>query len=230
MNRMKRNKKGSLLLKIVNFIKSNKVFFIFISLMFVFRSAIADWNHVPSGSMRPTILPGDYVWVDKLAYDVQIPFVGISIYRLANPKRGDIVVFESKVAGKRLIKRVIGIPGDVLSMDNNRLVINGEAAHYHLIEADNDQLALLIKERFSDDEQVIRWESRQAVNYSNFESILVPDGFYFMLGDNRNNSRDSRFIGLVPRDEIMGQSTAVILSLNYDDYLLPRSERYLKSF
>src|SRR6187402_3582202 len=90
--------------------KENKSFFIFVVLMLVFRSALADWNTVPTGSMKPTILEGDRIAVNKLAYDLRVPFTAISLLKLADPERGDIVVFESKASAKRLVKRVIGLP------------------------------------------------------------------------------------------------------------------------
>ena len=82
--------------------KENKTFVIFITLMLVFRSALADWNTVPTGSMKPTILEGDRIAVNKMAYDLRVPFTTISLIKLADPERGDIVVFDSKASDKRL--------------------------------------------------------------------------------------------------------------------------------
>src|SRR5687768_2214405 len=98
----------------LTFLKENRGFILFIFLMLVFRSSFADWNTVPTGSMKPTIVEGDRIWVNKLAYDVRIPFTSISVHQIADPQRGDIVVFDSKAAGNRLVKRVIGLPGDVV--------------------------------------------------------------------------------------------------------------------
>jgi signal peptidase I len=91
-------------------------FALFVFLMIIFRSALADWNVVPTGSMKPTILEGDRILVNKLAYDFKIPLTHISIYKFADPKRGDIVIFDSKLADTRLVKRVIGLPGDTVEM------------------------------------------------------------------------------------------------------------------
>ena len=99
------------------------------------RSAIADWNDVPSGSMNPTIVEGDRVFVNKLAYDLKIPFTTWHIAQWSNPKRGDIVVFFSPADGIRLVKRVIGLPGDRIEMVNDKLFINGVAAHYEPLPA-----------------------------------------------------------------------------------------------
>jgi len=87
---------------------TNKLFFIVIALMFAFRSAVADWNTVPTGSMLPTIVQGDRILVNKVAYDIRVPFTNISLVQLADPARGDIVIFDSHVADERLVKRVIG--------------------------------------------------------------------------------------------------------------------------
>ena len=86
---------------------------------------MADWNDVPTGSMKPTILEGDRVFVNKLAYDLKVPFTTWHITEWSNPHCGDIVVFFSPKDGKRLVKRVIGLPGDTVELQNERLVING---------------------------------------------------------------------------------------------------------
>src|SRR5258708_31927955 len=89
-------------------------FALFIILMIIFRSALADWNVVPTGSMKPTILEGDRILVNKLAYDFRVPLTHIALYRFADPSRGDIVVFDSRAADTRLVKRVIGLPCDIV--------------------------------------------------------------------------------------------------------------------
>ena len=106
----------------------------FIVLMVIFRSALADWNVVPTGSMKPTIIEGDRILVNKLAYDFKVPLTHISLHKFADPARGDIVVFDSRAADTRLVKRVIGLPGDIVEMKDNRLTINGIAARYSGIE------------------------------------------------------------------------------------------------
>src|SRR5438552_7050626 len=113
-------------------------FALFFVLMIIFRSALADWNVVPTGSMKPTILEGDRILVNKLAYDLRIPLTHISLYKFADPRRGDIVIFDSKAADTRLVKRVIGLPGDTVEMRDNRMTINGIAARYSDIEYEAD--------------------------------------------------------------------------------------------
>src|SRR5580704_17520292 len=103
-----------------------KTLLVMLLAMFTFRSAIADWNDVPTGSMRPTILEGDRVFVNKLAYDLKVPFTTWHIAQWDNPARGEIVVFFSPADGKRLVKRVVGLPGDRIEMVDERLIVNGE--------------------------------------------------------------------------------------------------------
>src|SRR5678815_2482625 len=92
--------------------------------VFAARSSLADWNDVPTGSMRPTILEGDRIFVNKLAYDLKVPFTTLHLAEWGNPQRGDIVVFFSPHDEKRLVKRVIGLPGDTVELRDNTLVIN----------------------------------------------------------------------------------------------------------
>lgn len=205
--------------------RENKSFIIFIALMLVFRSAVADWNDVPTGSMKPTIVEGDRIYVDKLAYDINIPFVGYSVYKLNDPKTNDIIIFNSIKADKRLVKRVIGVPGDIVSLKNNKLVINGKAVTYH--DEVNKQGVSILTELLSTNGHRIQVTENQAP-YSSFPSVKVPENHYLVLGDNRDNSADSRVIGFVPRNEIIGRTNKVILSLDYENYFLPRLNRFFK--
>ena len=199
-------------------LKNNIGFISFLVLMFACRSSLADWNHVPTGSMKPTIMEGDRILVDKLAYQLQLPFTNISIMDIAEPERGDIVVFESAVEDTRLVKRLIGLPGDRISMRDNRLTINGKALEYQ-IDAGNIIEAL-------DTPHAIQlvYSPRPA---SSFTDVIVPVDHYFVMGDNRNNSKDSRFIGFVPKHELQGKATRTLYSLNAENYYLPRTERTL---
>src|SRR5256885_9357797 len=102
--------------------------------LFSIRSSLADWNDVPTGSMKPTIVEGDRVFINKLAYDLKVPFTTRHIAEWGNPRRGEIVVFYSPHNGQRLVKRVIGLPGDTVELRNNVLVLNGQAVDYQPIE------------------------------------------------------------------------------------------------
>ncbi|QHJ10539.1 Signal peptidase I [Paraglaciecola mesophila] len=211
-------------LYLINLYRDNKSVLLFIVLMCVFRSAIADWNEVPTGSMQPTIVEGDRIWVNKLAYDVSTPFVNYSLLKLADPIRGDIIVFDSAPADKRLVKRVVGIPGDTIAMIDNVVYINQQPLSYENKAA---------KEYFSEvTENLLGVQHRIRVanngsRLSSFAPLTIPADYYLAMGDNRDNSADSRVIGLIPRDEIIGRASKVVMSLNYDNYYLPRPERFL---
>src|SRR5215213_7423472 len=114
--------------------KQAKPFLLMVLALMSFRSTIADWNDVPTGSMKPSILEGDRIFVNKLAYDLKVPFTTWHLAEWDDPERGDVVVFYSPADGVRLVKRVIGVPGDVLEMRVNRLYINGKAADYQPLD------------------------------------------------------------------------------------------------
>jgi signal peptidase I len=199
-------------------------FILFIVLMIVFRNALADWNVVPSGSMKPTILEGDRIIVNKIAYDARIPLTHIPVHRFAEPQRGDIVVFDSKAADTRLVKRVIGLPGDTVAMTDNRLTINGTDARYSGIEHEAD--AIFAIETYAGRSHRIELVLTGGSGASTFGPVRVPKDHYLVLGDNRDNSADSRFYGFIPREEIVGRTKTVVLSLDYDHYYLPRLDRF----
>lgn len=217
--------------RLKSFFKENKSLLLFISLMLVFRSAVADWNDVPTGSMKPTIVEGDRILINKMAYDIRLPFSQLSMVKLDDPQPNDIVIFESKAADKRLVKRVIGIPGDTVALLNNTLIINGKPAKYKTFSQQNG--ITISQETIGNSTHFVSTKTEPGqISYSrlaNFAPVNIPEGFYLMMGDNRDNSADSRVIGLVPRSEIIGRSNKVALSLDYENYLLPRPERFLKS-
>ncbi|NMH66104.1 signal peptidase I [Shewanella sp. SHSM-M6] len=221
-------------------LRDNKGFLLFVGLMCVFRSAVADWNTVPTGSMLPTIVPGDRILVDRLAYDLRLPFTHVSLARLEDPARGDIVVFDSKAADKRLVKRVVGVPGDSVAMNNNRLTINGMALDYGELDGTVSASAAATVAGAESPSYVDKRESllgaahairlmQRSSGLANFGPVSIPAGYYLALGDNRDKSADSRVIGLVPRDEILGRANRVLLSLDYEDYYLPRADRFMRS-
>src|SRR5215208_4131762 len=105
-----------------------RIFLLMLLVVSSLRSALADWNDVPTGSMKPTIEIGDRVVVNKLAYDLKIPFTTIEVMKWADPQRGDIVVLFSRVDGTRLVKRVMAVPGDTVLIVDNQVLIYGKAA------------------------------------------------------------------------------------------------------
>ena len=193
-----------------------------------FKSAIADWNIVPTGSMKPTIVEGDRVFVNKLAYDLKIPYTTWRIAEWREPQRGEIVVFYSPADNKRLVKRVVGLPGDMIAMLKNRLFINGRYLKYEPInDQSNDKASgqSCFMENLTGREHPVMISPYHSPVRS-FGPVIVPEGRYFMMGDNRDNSADSRYFGFVDRNRIVGQATAVVASLDINNNYRPRWERF----
>ena len=204
--------------------------------LFSVRSSLADWNDVPTGSMKPTILEGDRVFVNKLAYDLKVPFTTWHIADWSNPQRGDIVVFYSPKDGQRLVKRVIGLPGDTVELRNEQLIINGQPVEYAPADPEMAaQLSGIERERgvFATEELPGTPHAVMAINgvpaMRTFGPVQVPAGRYFMMGDNRDNSFDSRYFGTVARGQIVGRATGVVLSINKENHWLPRWGRTFTS-
>jgi signal peptidase I len=210
---------------------------LFLVLMFGFRSAWADWVYVPSGSMNPTIIEGDRLLIDKHIYGLRLPFSLIHLTAGQNPMRGDIIVFDSPRDGTSLVKRVIALPGDTVALDGEQLIVNGTPARY--AAGDASELRGLLRATRGGDPSILRESEvlpeheilllRDRPQSLQFGPVTVPMGMYFVLGDNRDNSADSRYIGFVPRRNIVGRATRVVISLNPDRYYVPRSARLFSS-
>lgn len=204
--------------------------------VFSVRSSLADWNDVPSGSMKPTILEGDRVFVNKLAYDLKVPFTTWHIAQWDNPKRGDIVVFYSPHDGKRLIKRVVGEPGDTVESRDNVLVINGRPVEYRSMPgtltadfAAADQVQRVFATELLPGQTHVVAATPAVPALRSFGPYTVPEDHYFMLGDNRDDSFDSRYWGFVKRDQILGHATSVVASFDRNHYWQPRWRRFFTS-
>jgi signal peptidase I len=213
-------------------LKANRGLLLFVLGLGCFRLAVADWNPIPSGSMRPTLLEGDVVLVNRLAYDLKLPLTDLSVARLGEPQRGDIVTFSSPADGTRLIKRVVAVPGDVVAMRDDVLVINGQAAHYEgfttLAEPQASGVPLpaaRATESLGGSRRNVQFLSGMDAR-SSFGPVAVPPGHYFMLGDNRDNSADSRYIGFVPRHLLIGRAHHVLVSADVTARWEPRFERW----
>jgi signal peptidase I len=200
------------------------------------RSSLADWSDVPTGSMKPTILEGDRVYVNKLAYDLKIPFSTWHVVQWGNPQRGDIVVFFSPHDGKRLVKRVVGLPGDRIELRNNVLILNGQPVEYDPVPpellrgvavADRTSHVFASEKLPGQTHTVAAWPAMPAKR--DFGPATVPEGHYFMMGDNRDDSFDSRYYGPVERQRIVGRATAVAISFDREHYWLPRWHRFFTS-
>ncbi|MEZ5461887.1 signal peptidase I [Dokdonella sp.] len=212
-------------------LRNNRGVLIFIVCLGLFRTAVADWNPVPTGSMRPTILEGDVVLVNRLAYDLKVPLTDFSLARLGEPQRGDIATFSSPKDGTRLIKRIVGLPGDTIEIRDNTLLVNGQPASYSNLDYVTEQPRPGVYVKATRvTEQVIG--SRREVQFfspagpaSSFGPVQVPNGEYFMMGDNRNNSEDSRYIGFVPRENLIGRAGRILVSADIKRDWSPRPER-----
>ncbi len=218
-----------------NWIKTNRGFIIFMLCFGLFRTAVADWNPIPSGSMRPNLLEGDVVLVNRLAYDLKLPLTDTVLARLGEPQRSDVVTFSSPTDGTRLIKRLIAVPGDVVEMRNQVLLINGQVADYaepqpvlEPTDAGGSIQALRLTEQLGDTRR--RVQLLQGVNArSSFGPLIVPANHYLMLGDNRDNSADSRYFGFVPRHLLIGHAHRVLVSADIKGNWAPRFERFGRS-
>ena len=209
---------------------------LFLVLSMGFRSAWADWVQVPTGSMNPTILEGDRVLVDKHSYGLRVPFTLTHLTRGADPARGDIIVFDSPTDGTSLVKRVIAVPGDTVLLAGEQLIVNGVPAHYSA--GDTRELDSLLAATRAAAPRVVRETGAGPAHDllllpgrgpPPFPGLLtVPAGRYFVLGDSRDNSADSRYIGYVPRRNIVGRATRVVLSLDPEHYYRPRAARWLR--
>jgi signal peptidase I len=217
-----------------NWVRNNKGFVAFLVLFGVLRTAVADWNPIPSASMHPNLLEGDVVLVNRMAFDLKVPMTDMVLARLGEPSRGDIVTFRSPRDGTLLIKRVVALPGDVVEMRNERLYINGKGADYTLVEESMDSVGGAALRAVQLSESIDGgMDGRRHIQLlpdivapRTFGPVTVPRGEYLMLGDNRDNSADSRVIGLVPRKLLVGRAERVLVSADYQGNWMPRTERF----
>lgn len=209
-------------------------FVVVISVLAPIRSALADYNYIPSGSMKPTLQIGDNVFVNKLAYDLKLPFTSYHLAEWASPQKGEIVVFYQPVEKLMMVKRVIGVPGDKISMNGNQLTINGKRLNYKIENADKDlsatekKLCMFYSEDLNGKPHSIM-EMPFSPSIQIFPEISVPEGKYFVMGDNRDNSKDSRFWGFVDRSEIAGRVEMILWSKPMWELSFPKTNRFFKT-
>jgi signal peptidase I len=197
-------------------VRENRGFVLFLLLFGVFRTAVADWNPIPSGSMHPGLLEGDVVFVNRLAYNVKIPLTDLVLARTGEPRRGDIVTFSSPAEARRL-------------------VINGQPGQYRLDgrvdetdAAGRPWVGLTVQEAFDSGRHEIEW-AQDRRSAADFGPIRIPADHYLMLGDNRDNSADSRFFGLVSRERLIGRAERILVSAAILDHWQPRLSRFWAS-
>jgi len=213
-------------------------FFPVIALVFFVRSFLYEPFKIPSGSMEPTLIAGDFILVNKFAYGVRLPVLNKKVIEIDQPKRGDVMVFRfPEDPSTDYIKRVIGVPGDKITYKNKRLTVNGQKLQYqnlpdYLDDAEDSPLAY--RKRFSENlagvqHDILNYEERPAYvrdphNFPHRDmctydtegfTCSVPPGHYFMMGDNRDNSGDSRYWGFVPDENIVGKAFFVWMNFSH---------------
>ena len=195
-------------------------FFPVLALVLILRSFLFEPFHIPSGSMRPNLLVGDFILVNKFAYGVRLPVVHNKIIDRGMPKRGDVVVFRHpKTPERDYIKRLIGLPGDVIDYRGKQLTINGELVSaryshpYTPVSGERADLgANVYTEVLPELEHLMMINPN--VNNKAGDIYVVPEGHYFMMGDNRDNSLDSRSWGFVPEANLVGRAMFVWMNFN----------------
>jgi signal peptidase I len=209
-------------------------FFPVIALVFFLRSFLYEPFKIPSTSMVPTLLVGDLILVNKYAYGIRLPVLNQKIIDVGDPQRGDVMVFKyPKDMSQDYIKRVIGVPGDKITYENKRLTVNGKAIEYtpmddyldderpvyhkqymELLPNTSHRILNMDTKRPLDLGAVDNFPNKEACVYSYDKfTCIVPEGNYFMMGDNRDNSADSRYWGFVPNKNIVGKAFFVWMNL-----------------
>jgi signal peptidase I len=173
-----------------------------ILIAFFIRTFVIQAYKIPSGSMKPTLLIGDHILVSKFSYGIKLPFVRSTIIPIGEPKRGDIVVFiYPEDRSKDFIKRLIGIPGDTIEIRNKKILLNGLPLNdAHGVHSDSIIIPGSVQPR------------------DNFGPVRVPEGSLFVMGDNRDESYDSRFWGFVNVKDVLGKALIIYWSWNQEEY------------
>lgn len=186
--------------------------------VFSVRSFAYEPYRIPSGSMEPTLEIGDFIFVNKFVYGLRLPITNTRIVDVGSPKRGDVVVFQlPSDPSANFIKRMVGLPGDEIEYRGKRLRINGEPVELSApLPVDSESIYSILKaeevlDGASHDVHFIRGRNGKEGRFS------VPDGHYFVMGDNRDNSRDSRYpgVGFIPEDRLVGRADLIWFNLEF---------------
>jgi signal peptidase I len=193
--------------KIPWLIENSRSFFPVLAIVLVLRSFLVEPFQIPSGSMLPTLEVGDFILVNKFEYGLRLPVAGTKVVELNDPQRGDVMVFKFPEDGKtNYIKRVVGLPGDKIRYAQKQLFINDELVSERML-ANFAPYKLFEEELGSATHQLIEHQLRRNIEAEG--EWLVPDDSYFVMGDNRDNSNDSRFWGFVPDELVVGKAFAI---------------------
>lgn len=197
-----------------------KSFFPLLLLVLVLRSFIFEPFRIPSGSMKPTLLIGDFILVNKFAYGVRLPVIHKKILDIGEPTRGDVAVFRfPRDPSLDYIKRIVGLPGDRIQYRDKKLTVNGIEAAQTLIgdydDPDGKRGQTIEKTEVIDD---LEHQILITANRNNLDiDLTVPEGTYFAVGDNRDNSNDSRYWGTVPEENLVGKAFMVWMHFNWNN-------------
>ena len=194
------------------FFTDNRAFILILLGMVFFRTAVADWSPVPSGSMEPTIWPGDVLLINKTLLGPNVPFTEGRLAQYQQPARGDIVTLTPPGKTDTYVKRVVGLPGDRIRMRGMQLVINDEPVPLRLTDKGESTGFLRATEQLGEHSHEIQLDLRLGMREID-EELTVPADSYFVMGDFRNNSEDSRFFGFVNKDRLIGKVTRIAVSV-----------------
>ena len=200
-------------------ISQAKSFLPILIIVLLLRSFLAEPFRIPSGSMLPTLLIGDYILVNKYDYGIRLPITKTKIINISEPQRGDVVVFRYPGNEKiNFIKRIIGLPGDQIRYEDKNLYVNNikyekklKNTHSYENEFLRPELDIFLESNTSDKSYYVLNDNMTPTNDDNF---IVPDGKYFVMGDNRDHSSDSRYWGFVPDENLVGK--AFLIWMNFD--------------
>jgi len=197
-----------------------RAFFPVLLIVFLLRAFFYEPFRIPSGSLEPTLATGDFILVNKYHYGIRLPLLHTKIYALNTPKRGDIIVFRwPPNPSIDFIKRIVGIPGDHISYIDKTLYVNGTKIPQAFLENTttyNEEGDLMHVVKKQEDLLGIKHAIFQNADKpsDDMQDIVVPDGMYFAMGDNRDGSADSRVWGFVPDENIVGKANYVWMSWN----------------
>ena len=217
-------------------------FFPVIALVFILRSFLWEPFKIPSSSMVPTLLVGDFILVNKYTYGIRLPILNQKIIQINDPQRGDVMVFKyPKDMNQDYIKRVIGVPGDKITYEDKRLTVNGKPVEYTALDDYLDDQHPVYHQQFVEklpspggftEHRILNTADRRSIDLGSVDNFplrneqcqytydkftcVVPEGQYFMMGDNRDNSADSRYWGFVPDRNIVGK--AFVVWMNFSNF------------
>ena len=201
-------------------VEYSRSFFPVLLIVLVIRSFVFEPFRIPSGSMMPTLLQGDFIFVKKFSYGLRLPVTETKIIETGAPDRGDVVVFRlPQNPSINYIKRVVGLPGDTVVDDDHRLTINGELVEMERSPEATPAEPVYVEHLDGRDHEILITNA-----YSVKDGVYtVPEGHYFVMGDNRDNSKDSRFIEAIPESHLVGE--AVRVWMHMDGLSWPRWDR-----